>query len=85
VVESLDDIKQSATPAPTTASDFSNIYERPTVRLPARWRSQLANPIEFLCGAVQAASRMFFLASSRKTLAQYMAPIVKNASTTGRR
>jgi len=39
--------------------------------------NNLANPIEFLCGAVQAASRLGAEQSS-KLCVQYLAPIVKN-------
>ena len=78
LVGSLDDIKQALHLAPTTLQNFSNIYEPANGSFTGALAvNNFANPIEFLCGAVQAASRLG-AAQSAKLCAQYMAPIVKN-------
>jgi phospholipid/cholesterol/gamma-HCH transport system substrate-binding protein len=78
LVESLDDIKQALHLAPTTLQNFSNIYEPANGSFTGALAvNNFANPIEFLCGAVQAASRLG-AEQSAKLCAQYMAPIVKN-------
>jgi phospholipid/cholesterol/gamma-HCH transport system substrate-binding protein len=78
LVESLDDIKQALHLAPTTLQNFSNIYEPANGSFTGALAvNNFANPIAFLCGAVQAASRLGAEQSS-KLCAQYLAPIVKN-------
>jgi phospholipid/cholesterol/gamma-HCH transport system substrate-binding protein len=78
VVQSLDDIKQALHLAPTTLQNFSNIYEPANGSFTGALAvNNFANPIAFICGAVQAASRLGAEQSS-KLCAQYMAPIVKN-------
>jgi phospholipid/cholesterol/gamma-HCH transport system substrate-binding protein len=78
VVDSLDDIKQTLHVAPTTIQNFNNIYEPANGSLTGALAvNNFANPISFLCGAIQAASRLGG-AQSAKLCVQYLAPIVKN-------
>jgi phospholipid/cholesterol/gamma-HCH transport system substrate-binding protein len=78
LVGSLDDIKQALHLAPTTLQNFSNIYEPANGSFTGALAvNNFANPIEFLCGAVQAASRLSG-EQAAKLCAQYLAPIVKN-------
>ena len=76
--QSLDDIKQTLHITPTTFSNFINIYQ------PAQGAftgaialGNFSNPISFLCGAIQAASRLG-AEQSAKLCVQYLAPIIKN-------
>ena len=78
LTDSLDDIKQFLHVAPTTFQNYINIWQ------PAQGAvssvpmiNNFANPIQFLCAAVQAASRMGAEQSS-KLCVQYLAPIIKN-------
>ena len=78
LTESLDDIKQFLHVAPNTIQNYVNIYQ------PAQGSvsgvlavNNFANPISFLCGAVQAASRLG-AEQSAKLCVQYLAPIMKN-------
>lgn len=76
--ESQDDIKQSLHVAPTAFQNFLNIYQPAQATLSGALAvTNFANPISFLCGAVQAASRLG-AEQSAKLCAQYLAPIVKN-------
>jgi phospholipid/cholesterol/gamma-HCH transport system substrate-binding protein len=78
VVESLDDIKQTLHAGPTVLQNFNNIYEPSNGALTgALAGSNMANPIAFLCGAIQAASRLGG-EQAAKLCVQYLAPIVKN-------
>jgi phospholipid/cholesterol/gamma-HCH transport system substrate-binding protein len=78
LVESLDDLKQTLHIGPTVLENFNNIFEPANGALTgALAGSNMANPIAFLCGAVQAASRLGG-EQAAKLCAQYMAPIVKN-------
>jgi phospholipid/cholesterol/gamma-HCH transport system substrate-binding protein len=78
LVGSLDDIKQTLHIAPTTIGNFDNIYEPANGALTGALAvNNFSNPIEFLCGAIQAASRLN-AEQSAKLCVQYMAPIVKN-------
>lgn len=78
VVASLDDLKQTLHIAPTTLGNFNNIYEASNGSLTGALAvNNMANPINFLCGAVQAASRLGG-EQAAKLCAQYMAPIFKN-------
>lgn len=78
VTESLDDIKQTLHIAPTALSNFINIYQPAQGSLSgALVINNFANPISFICGAIQAASRKG-AEESAKLCAQYLAPIVKN-------
>jgi phospholipid/cholesterol/gamma-HCH transport system substrate-binding protein len=76
--QSLDDIKQTLHIAPGTFQNFLNIYQPAQGALTgALALNNFANPISFLCGAVQAASRLG-AEQSAKLCAQYLAPIIKN-------
>jgi phospholipid/cholesterol/gamma-HCH transport system substrate-binding protein len=78
LTESLDDIKQTLHIAPTALSNFINIYQPAQGSLSgALVINNFANPISFICGAIQAASRKG-AEESAKLCAQYLAPIVKN-------
>jgi len=76
--QSLDDVKQTLHITPTVFQNFINIYQPAQGTLSgALVVNNFANPISFLCGAVQAASRLG-AEQSAKLCAQYLAPIVKN-------
>jgi phospholipid/cholesterol/gamma-HCH transport system substrate-binding protein len=78
LVESLDDIKQTLHVSPTVLQNFSNIFEPANGALTgALAGTNMNNPISFLCGAIQAASRLGG-EQAAKLCVQYMAPIVKN-------
>jgi phospholipid/cholesterol/gamma-HCH transport system substrate-binding protein len=78
LVESLDDIKQTLHVGPTVLQNFNNIYEPSNGALTgALAGSNMANPIAFLCGAIQAASRLGG-EQAAKLCVQYLAPIIKN-------
>jgi phospholipid/cholesterol/gamma-HCH transport system substrate-binding protein len=78
LVDSLDDVKQTLHVLPNALQNFINIYE------PAHGSitgilglNNFANPITFLCGAIQAAARLNSQQSA-KLCVQYLAPIIKN-------
>ena len=78
LTDSLDDVKQFLHVAPNTLQNYVNIWQ------PAQGAvssvpmiNNFANPISFLCGAVQAASRLG-AEQSAKLCVQYLAPIIKN-------
>jgi phospholipid/cholesterol/gamma-HCH transport system substrate-binding protein len=78
VVQSLDDLKQTLHVGPTVLQDFNNIFEPANGSLTGALAiNNFANPIAFLCGAVQSASRLGAEQAS-KLCAQYLAPIFKN-------
>jgi phospholipid/cholesterol/gamma-HCH transport system substrate-binding protein len=78
VAQSLDDIKQTLHIAPTAFQNFVNIYQPAQGALTgALSANNFANPISFLCGALQAASRLG-AEQSAKLCVQYLAPIIKN-------
>lgn len=78
LVASLDDLKQTLHILPNTMQNFYNIYEPASGSLSANFDfSNFANPVGFICGAVQAASRLGAEQSS-KLCTQYLAPIMKN-------
>ncbi|QVI27235.1 MCE family protein [Mycolicibacterium neoaurum] len=78
VNDSLGDLEQLLHIAPTTLANFINIYQPAQGTLTgALALNNFANPISFLCGAIQAASRLNAEQSS-KLCVQYLAPIVKN-------
>ncbi|MGV0045090.1 MCE family protein [Mycobacterium colombiense] len=78
LTESLDDIKQTLHISPTAFQNFVNIYHPAygafTGSLAA---NNFSDPISFLCGAIQAASRLNN-EKAAKLCVQYLAPIVKN-------
>ncbi len=76
--ESLDDIKQTLHVAPSTVQNFNNIYEPANGAFTGALAvNNFANPVSFLCGAIQAASRLGY-EQSAKLCVQYLAPIIKN-------
>lgn len=76
--ESIPDIKDVLHVAPNTLQNFVNIYQPAQGTLTGALSvNNLQNPITFLCGAIQAASRLG-AEQSAKLCAQYLAPIVKN-------
>ncbi len=76
--QSLDDIKQTLHIAPNLFQNFVNIYQPAQGALTgALALNNMANPITFICGAIQAASRLG-AEQSAKLCAQYLAPIIKN-------
>jgi phospholipid/cholesterol/gamma-HCH transport system substrate-binding protein len=78
LVESLDDIKQTLHVAPNAFQNFVNIYEPANAALTgALALNNFADPISFICGAIQAAARLNN-EQSAKLCVQYLAPIVKN-------
>jgi phospholipid/cholesterol/gamma-HCH transport system substrate-binding protein len=78
LVGSLDDIKQTLHIAPTPFVNFNNIFEPANGALTGALAvNNFANPIAFLCGSVQAASRLGG-EQAAKLCMQYLAPILKN-------
>ncbi|BBZ04808.1 Mce family protein Mce3D [Mycolicibacterium chitae] len=76
--DSLDDIKQTLHLTPNVFQNFLNIYQPAQGTMSsALVITNFADPIGFICGAVQAASRLG-AEQSAKLCAQYLAPIVKN-------
>ncbi|MEW5808341.1 MAG: virulence factor Mce family protein [Actinomycetota bacterium] len=78
LTDSLGDLKQFLHVAPNTLQNYVNIWQ------PAQGAvssvpmiNNFSDPISFLCGAVQAASRLG-AEESAKLCVQYLAPIVKN-------
>jgi phospholipid/cholesterol/gamma-HCH transport system substrate-binding protein len=78
VNDSLDDVKQLLHVAPTAFQNFLNIYQPAQSTLSGALAfNNFANPIQFLCSAIQAASRRG-AEESAKLCVQYLAPILKN-------
>ncbi|CAA0137644.1 Uncharacterised protein [Mycolicibacterium vanbaalenii] len=78
LVESTDDIKQLLHVAPNSFINYVNIYQPAQGSLTgALAYNNFATPVDFLCGAIQAASREG-AEQSAKLCAQYLAPIIKN-------
>lgn len=78
LVDSLDDLKQTLHVLPTAAQNFVNIYQPAQGTLTgALSTNNLSDPLSFVCGAIQAASRQN-AEQSAKLCVQYLAPIVKN-------
>jgi phospholipid/cholesterol/gamma-HCH transport system substrate-binding protein len=76
--QSRDDIKQTLHIAPNAFQNFVNIYQPAQGTLTGALAvNNFANPITFICGAIQAASRLN-AAQSSKLCVQYLAPIIKN-------
>ncbi|RZT24575.1 phospholipid/cholesterol/gamma-HCH transport system substrate-binding protein [Mycobacterium sp. BK558] len=75
---SLDDIKQALHVAPNALQNLMNTYQPAQATMGGAYAfNNFADPITFLCGAIQAASRLGAEQSS-KLCVQYLAPIVKN-------
>lgn len=78
LTDSLDDVKQLLHISPTVLQNFINIYQPAQGTLTgALSTNNFSDPISFLCGAIQAASRLG-AEQSAKLCVQYLAPIVKN-------
>jgi phospholipid/cholesterol/gamma-HCH transport system substrate-binding protein len=78
LVDSLDDVKQTLHVLPNVIQNFNNIYDPALGAITGALSvNNFANPISFLCGAIQAASRLNN-AQSAKLCVQYLAPIIKN-------
>lgn len=78
VTDSIDDIEQALHITPTVLANFNNIYEPANGSLTgALMVNNFSNPLAFLCGAIQAASRLG-AEQAAKLCVQYLAPIVKN-------
>lgn len=78
VNESIYDVKQILHVAPTLMANFINIYQPAQGAITGALAfNNFANPIDFICGAIQAASRLG-AEQSAKLCVQYLAPIVKN-------
>ncbi len=78
LTDSLDDVKQVLHVAPTTLQNYVNIWQPAQGAVSAvPMLNNFANPISFLCGAIQAASRLG-AEQSAKLCVQYLAPIIKN-------
>jgi len=75
---SLEDLKQSLHIAPSAFANVLNIYQPAQgAVVGALAVGNFANPLSFLCGAIQAASRLG-AEQSAKLCVQYLAPIIKN-------
>ncbi len=78
VTESLDDLKQTLHIGPTAFQNLLNIYHPSMGALTgALSANNFADPISFVCGAIQAASRLG-AEQAAKLCVQYLAPILKN-------
>jgi phospholipid/cholesterol/gamma-HCH transport system substrate-binding protein len=78
VADSINDIEQALHITPTVLANFNNIYEPANGSLTgALMVNNFSNPLAFLCGAIQAASRLG-AEQAAKLCVQYLAPIVKN-------
>ncbi len=78
LTDSVGDVKQALHVLPNVLANLNNIYEPAHGALSGILAANMgANPINFLCGAIQAASRLNN-EQSAKLCVQYLAPIVKN-------
>ncbi|QNJ93396.1 MCE family protein [Mycolicibacterium fluoranthenivorans] len=78
LADSIGDIKQALHIAPNAFQNFVNIYQPAQQTLTGALAvNQFANPLQFICSAIQAASRMG-AEQSAKLCVQYLAPIMKN-------
>jgi phospholipid/cholesterol/gamma-HCH transport system substrate-binding protein len=78
IYDSTDDIKQTLHTAPTAFQNFLNQYSPSHASVNGAFEiNNFANPISFLCGAIQAASRLNS-EQAAKLCVQYLAPIIKN-------
>ncbi|MGV0037054.1 MCE family protein [Mycobacterium colombiense] len=78
LTDSIDDVKQTLHVLPNVVSNFVNIYDPAQGSITGILAiNNFANPISFLCGAIQAASRLNN-EQSAKLCVQYLAPIIKN-------
>ncbi|MEB3071667.1 MCE family protein [[Mycobacterium] vasticus] len=80
--EIYDDLEQSLHMFPTMAVNYVNVFETPLQSITgAIALTNFANPISFLCGAIQATSRLG-AEQAAKLCVQYLAPIIKNRAYT---
>jgi phospholipid/cholesterol/gamma-HCH transport system substrate-binding protein len=78
LTDSLADVKQFLHVAPNTLQNYVNIWQPAQGAVSSvPMLNNFANPISFLCGGIQAASRLG-AEQSAKLCAQYLAPIMKN-------
>ncbi|KAA0120654.1 MCE family protein [Mycolicibacterium sp. P9-22] len=78
VGDSLGDVKQALHVLPNAFQNFVNIYQPSQATISGMLPiANFANPVSFLCGAIQAASRLN-AEQSAKLCVQYLAPIIKN-------
>jgi phospholipid/cholesterol/gamma-HCH transport system substrate-binding protein len=78
LTDSLGDVKQFLHLAPNTLQNYVNIWQPAQGAISSvPMLNNFANPISFLCGAIQAASRLG-AEESAKLCVQYLAPIMKN-------
>ena len=78
LTDSLGDVKQLLHVTPNTLQNYVNIWQPAQGAVSAvPMLNNFANPLSFLCGAIQAASRLG-AEQSAKLCVQYMAPILKN-------
>jgi phospholipid/cholesterol/gamma-HCH transport system substrate-binding protein len=78
VNESLGDLKQTLHVAPNGFQNFVNIYQPAQAAATGQLAlSNFSNPIQVICGAIEAAGKLGAEQSS-KLCAQYLAPILKN-------
>jgi phospholipid/cholesterol/gamma-HCH transport system substrate-binding protein len=78
LVESIGDLKQALHIFPNSFQNFLNIYQPAQGAFTGALAvNNFANPIQFICGAIQAASRLG-AEQSAKLCVQYLAPIIKN-------
>ena len=76
--DSRGDIKQVLHIAPTVFQNFTNIYQPAQSAISGILAPvNFANTVQFVCGAIEAASRAGYEQSS-KLCVQYLAPIIKN-------
>jgi phospholipid/cholesterol/gamma-HCH transport system substrate-binding protein len=76
--DSIPVIKDALHVAPNTLQNFLNIYQPAQGTLTGALSvNNFQNPISFLCGAIQAASRLG-AEQSAKLCVEYLAPIIKN-------
>jgi phospholipid/cholesterol/gamma-HCH transport system substrate-binding protein len=76
--DSRADVKQVLHIAPTVFQNFMNIYQPAQSGVTGILAAgNFANTVQFICSAIQSASRMNFDQSS-KLCVQYLAPIIKN-------
>jgi phospholipid/cholesterol/gamma-HCH transport system substrate-binding protein len=78
LVQSIDDVKQALHVGPNVFQNVLNIYQPSQGAFTGALALQnFGNTLQFLCSAVQAASRLG-AEQSAKLCVQYMAPIIKN-------
>jgi phospholipid/cholesterol/gamma-HCH transport system substrate-binding protein len=76
--DTRDELKQILHEAPTAFVDYTNMYQPAQGALTGTLAvGNFANPVQFVCAAIEAASRRGFQESS-KLCTQYLAPIFKN-------